>query len=95
MTGTIHWHELVPPRGIALEHVASLIRPLASRPRLGWRHQTPLVVFEQWQLDGRCRYLVGIETPLGQRLIDQLAGAMPGLTVGTAAPIETVSVSCR
>ncbi|CAM3526752.1 hypothetical protein TSOC111612_00870 [Tsukamurella ocularis] len=79
MTTAMEWYELVPPRGIDLATVAAMVRPLASRPRLGWRHRTPLVVFEQWQINDRCRYLIGLETPLGQQQINQLKAAMPGL----------------
>jgi hypothetical protein len=74
------WYEIFLPRNLNLDSVTSFVRPLASRPRIGIRQRTPLVVFEQWATAGEVRYLVGIEPPLTENFIRQLAATVPSLT---------------
>jgi len=82
------WHELFLMRGLTLDMVTTFLRPLASRPRIGVRQRTPLVVIEQWASEGHIRYLIGVESPLGAAFIGQLVAVVPGLATAplTASP---------
>ena len=86
----LQWWELFPPRGMAIETVASFVRPLASRPRVGILRRTPIVVLEQWQLGGATRFLMGLDVPLGASFARQQADTVPGLVIrqldGTERP---------
>lgn len=75
----LQWWELFVPRGLTLDSVTAFVRPMASRPVIGMMRRTPLVVIEQWQITGTTRYLLGVESPLGEPFVRQLATALPGL----------------
>ncbi|NMN98454.1 type IV secretory system conjugative DNA transfer family protein [Antrihabitans stalactiti] len=100
----LQWWELFIPRGLTLESVTAFVRPMASRPVIGMMRRTPLVVIEQWQITGTTRYLLAVESPLGEPFVRQLAAALPGLlfrpfnpagrpTVSTAADIRLTSLA--
>lgn len=79
MSGRYCWVELFIPRGLDIDGVTGIVRPLASRPRIGWRGTTPRVVIEQWAHAGQVRYLLGVEAPLGATTLAMLVAAAPGL----------------
>ncbi|MBM7416831.1 MULTISPECIES: type IV secretory system conjugative DNA transfer family protein [Nocardiaceae] len=91
----LQWWELFPPSGMTIETVASFVRPLASRPRIGVLRRTPIVVLEQWQLGGTTRFLMGLDIPLGAGFARQQADTVPGLVIrqldGTDRPIIRIA----
>ncbi len=82
----LRWYELFLSRGLTLDTVTSFLRPLASRPRVGFRQRTPVVVFEQWVSAGSVRYLAGIEAPLSETFTTQLTAVAPGVI---SAPLQS------
>ncbi len=93
----VRWYELFQPRGMTLDTVTAFLRPLASRPRIGLRSTTPIVVFEQWASGGDVRYLMGVERPQDSALVEQLTAAVPGLTSIELAtpPRESLRYGCE
>lgn len=77
----LNWWEFHLPRGMTLDTVTSLLRPIASRPKLGIMARTPRVVIEQWSIAGTTRHLLGLELPLGESFVAQLAASVPDLLV--------------
>lgn len=87
-TPELTWFELFPPRDLDLAAVTAMLRPIASRPRLGILKRTPVVVFECWG-DGRgVRWLLGVESLLAAQLPDQLRAQLPQLGVVQQTTLE-------
>jgi DNA helicase HerA-like ATPase len=75
------------PSGLDLAAATKVIRPLASRPRLGLTRRTPIVVFELWSKGGTIYWLLGLDQHLTQAVPTQLRAQLPGLTlVKTTTP---------
>ena len=81
----LNWWEFHLPRGMTLDTVTALIRPIAPRPKLGLTARTPRVVIEQWNIAGTTRHLLGLELPLGELFAMQLAASVPDLIVRRAS----------
>lgn len=76
----LNWFDLYPPNNSELTDVVRAIRPLASRPRVGFFRRMPPVVLELWSLGGKIRWQLGIEEKLvSWRLAHQLTAHLPGL----------------
>lgn len=75
------WLELHPPRNLTVEQLTAALRPLATRPRLGFTGRTPVVVFEAWSHAGSVRWLLGVERLLLGTVPQQLQAQMPGLAI--------------
>ena len=84
----LQWWELFVPRGMKIDTVASFVRPLASRPRVGILRRTPMIVIEQWQIDSTTRFFMGIDVPLSASFARQQADSIPGLVVRQVDDIE-------
>ncbi|OKJ97412.1 type IV secretory system conjugative DNA transfer family protein [Amycolatopsis sp. CB00013] len=77
------WHELFPPRGVGLDDVTRLLRPLASRPHVGFLKRTPVVVAETELQPGAVRWRLGVDERLPRRFTAGLRAHLPGLEVVT------------
>lgn len=75
------WFELFPPRGLDLATVTAVVRPLASRPRLGLTRRMPVVVFECWSNEGMLRWLLGVEAVLAPQVPALLHTQLPNLGI--------------
>jgi energy-coupling factor transporter ATP-binding protein EcfA2 len=75
------WFEFYFPRELATGEVTKVLQPLAYRPKLGWRQQTPIVVFELQAKAGSFRWLLGVDHRLGDELPNQLRAQLPGLVL--------------
>jgi hypothetical protein len=75
------WFELFPPRDLDLAAVVSLLRPLASRPRIGFMQRTPVVVFEAWLTPGHVRWLMGLDHHIATSIPHQFRAQLPRLDV--------------
>ena len=75
------WFELFPPTDLDLAAITNMLRPLASRPRLGILGRTPTVVFESWSDGERLRWLLGVEPLLASSVPSQLQAQLPNLGV--------------
>lgn len=82
------WFEAFPPRGLKLEQVTALVRPLASRPRLGVFGLMPVVVFELWLGHQSARWFIGVEEQLRFSLPKQLQGQLPALDLVPVSAAE-------
>ncbi|KSU53330.1 hypothetical protein AS181_22115 [Gordonia sp. SGD-V-85] len=71
------WHEVFVPRGADQAAMTSLVRPLLSRPMVGFTGRVPVVTFEQWATRGLVRHLIGVEHPLGSAFIKHLVSGVP------------------
>jgi hypothetical protein len=89
----LQWWELFMPRGMTIDTVTSFVRPLASRPRLGILRRTPIVVIEQWQIDGTTRFLMGLDVPLSASFARQQAATIPGLVARQVNDIERPTIT--
>jgi DNA helicase HerA-like ATPase len=78
---TLTWYDVYPPAGLDLAALTQLIRPLASRPRLGLMRRTPIAVFELWSKGGRLAWLLGLDPHLASTVPAQLRAQLPGLTL--------------
>lgn len=72
------WYKLYFPSSLDIAAITRLIRPLATRPRLGFTARTPIVVFELWSHGGVLQWLMGLDHRL-TRLPDQLRAQLPEL----------------
>ncbi|MCP3797955.1 type IV secretory system conjugative DNA transfer family protein [Allokutzneria sp. A3M-2-11 16] len=77
----LSWHELYFPVELSLAEVTRVLQPLAQRPKLGWRQQTPIVVFELRIEAGAVRWLLGFDQRLGDTFPGQLRAQLPGLVI--------------
>lgn len=75
------WFELFPPRDLDLAAIVGLLRPLASRPRLGFLKRTPAVVFETWLTPGRVQWFVALDHHLATNIPHQFRAQLPRLDV--------------
>lgn len=75
------WFEVYPPRGLDLATATAFIRPLASRPKLGFTRRTPEVVFELRAEGGHVRWLLGVDERLAAHLPGQLRAQVPGVVL--------------
>jgi hypothetical protein len=73
------WFDLHPPRGLDLAAVVSLLRPLATRPRMGFLKRTPIVVIEARLEAGQVRWLLGLEPRLTGVVPGQFRAHQPGI----------------
>jgi hypothetical protein len=87
----LEWFDLAPPRSLDLAAVTRLMRPLASRPRVGIMQRTPIAVFELWIEPGRVRWLLGVDDRLARWLPFELQAQVPRLGISkTEAPERPV-----
>jgi DNA helicase HerA-like ATPase len=77
----LSWHELVLPRDLDLATVTTLLRPLASRPRLGLIPATPVVALETHVAPGLVRWLLGLDVRLVSTLPVALRAQLPGVVL--------------
>lgn len=77
----ITWFELYIPSERDLAAITAVLRPLATRPKLGWRRQTPIVVFELRAEAGNLHWLLGMDERLRHHLPAQLRAQLPGLVI--------------
>jgi hypothetical protein len=77
----LSWYELVPPRGLDLADATTLLRPLASRPRLGLLPATPVVALETHLAPGLVRWLLGLDVRLVGTLPVALRAQLPGVAL--------------
>jgi energy-coupling factor transporter ATP-binding protein EcfA2 len=93
------WFEVVPPRSLTLEQVTALMRPLASRPKLGVLGLMPVVVFELWLRRDAAQWLIGVNEQIAVSVAPQLMAQMPGLHLSPAEdpqrPAQQVGCSLR
>lgn len=78
---TLVWYDVYLPSGLDLTAATKLIRPLASRPKLGLTRRTPIVVFELWSKGGTIYWLLGLDQHLVATVPPQLRAQLPGLTL--------------
>jgi hypothetical protein len=81
MASELSWYELVPPRELDLAAVTGLLRPLASRPRLGLIPATPVVVLETHIAPGLVRWLLALDVRLVSTLPAALRAQLPGVVL--------------
>jgi hypothetical protein len=79
------WFDLYPPRSLDLASVVALMRPLASRPRLGLLQRTPVVVLEAWVHAGTVSWLVGMDPRLTATVPGQFRAHLPKLGLMASA----------
>jgi hypothetical protein len=96
----LRWFELFLPRGLDLGAVTALIRPLASRPRMGMLlPRMPVVVFECWSFAGELHWLLGVESIIAARVPSELEAQLPGLSLveqdEPRRPVLAVAVDLR
>jgi hypothetical protein len=78
---SLAWYDVYPPVGLDLAALTKLIRPLASRPRVGLMRRTPIAVFELWSKGGALSWLLGLDQLLTATVPAQLRAQLPGLTL--------------
>lgn len=89
----LRWYELHIPRGLDLDSVTALMRPLASRSRTpGAFGRTPVVVFEEWRIEGAVRWLLGTERQISVSVRQQLRAALPRLGMVKVAAADRPEV---
>jgi hypothetical protein len=81
------WFELTPPRDLDLAAVVAMLRPLASRPRLGLMQRTPAVVFETWLLPGRVRWLVALDRHIATSIPHEFRAQLPRLEIAASTAV--------
>ncbi|NKE55399.1 ATP-binding protein [Lentzea sp. PSKA42] len=77
------WREVIPPKGLTLAAVTSLVRALAGRPHFGLAGLQPVVLFELWLSKESARWLVGYDEQLGRHFAGDLAAQVPNLALVT------------
>ncbi|MEU8628970.1 hypothetical protein [Streptomyces sp. NPDC048669] len=75
----LHWFEVYLPHELSATEVVKALQPLATRPLVGWRKQTPTTVFELRAKKDSVRYLVGFDHRISKSLPSQLRAQLPGL----------------
>jgi len=82
------WFDLYPPRNLDLPALVALLRPLASRPRVGFMQRTPPVVLEAWVRAGAVEWLLGMDPRLTSTVPGQFRAHLPklGLKVSEDPP---------
>jgi hypothetical protein len=92
------WIELFPPRDLDLAAVVGLLRPLASRPRIGFMQRTPVVIFETRITPGQVRWFVALDQQIAMSIPHQFRAQLPRLDVvassaaGRPAPLLATDV---
>ncbi|MCP2245759.1 type IV secretion system DNA-binding domain-containing protein [Lentzea aerocolonigenes] len=75
---SFRWFKLFFPVALDIAAITRLIRPLATRPRVGITGRTPVVTFELWSHGGTLAWLIGLDCRL-THLPEQLRAQLPEL----------------
>ncbi|MBX7265552.1 type IV secretory system conjugative DNA transfer family protein [Micromonospora sp. Llam7] len=94
----LRWFDLSLPRDMELTSVVAVLRPLATRPRVGLTATTPLVVLEAWGTGGHVCWRLGLDGRIARSLPGQIMAHLPRLGVEpmtTPRPTVTVAADLR
>lgn len=75
------WFNIHLPPGLDLAAVTNVLRPLATRPKVGLTRHTPVVVFELRAIANKVGWLLGMEHRLRGTVPSQLQAQLVGLVL--------------